>query len=1311
MSPQRAQDRKPQVAERSAGVLARAATAHTVHRRPGNRGASTLLGGSGALRVSSPRDAAEHEAASRAARVVRMPAPSAGAARNPTPSSSPQLQRRSRSAAEPQTPEQAPHVSSQVSQEIRQQLSGGQALPAQVRLFMEPRLGADFGSVRIHTDAAAARLSDEVDAHAFTVGNHVFFGSGQFQPDTAVGKELIAHELTHTLQQSEGAAEPQVQRQDKDNAGGVGAFLESVAWELLESVAPKLVPIFRQGPEGILSWLKEHTAAALEAMVDALLAPLRLLGGVDQQLLAHVLPLIEAVQLAVAQIAKNDCTPLRQAAEKIEQTALRLITPVIEKLQPVVAKVKEVLSFLWDSFGAPIWDLLKKYAGQQWDQLMELADALKSAAAAVWNAVTWLGGKVWSWFKGKLGLADGPDGQDGAWQWFKNKVDSLWTSIKTTLEPFKKEIIAVGLTIGGVLLALSPAGPILLLAGAVAGAAEGLRWIYANWGKGNLIIQARTYLEKTLIPSLLGATTKLANAVTNIATSLSNSLGALAAGLSRSANALTGTILRLAVSAVRWLADRAQALATWAQHSMTDASRWVTSAVASLQRFMRRMLTLFAKIGGIILDIWSLPVFLAGEIWESLPACVRDPVVDFLGPLILKQIELFQELGKDPEAWQRTKQDIANIVRLVFKTRDLEGAVRAGFHLLLRVFNIPPELLTSIVQKAQAAWDVVSKKPIDFIKNAVRALGHGFKLLWDNIGDHLKFGLKGWLLGNLQDKKITLPDNWSDPKQLFNLALDVMGLSVEHVYELLKKRFDAGQIDAIRKAIGTATKVIDWVNQSIDTSKSPRENAQGIWDQAKGFGGTVLTGIAEWVLGRIAKELAIMATAAAASAGLSEVVDIVRRIYKAILTAKRWAAQILNMVSKVLDNVNALAAGAVEKVGAVFEGILHLGMPVVIGFLGDQVGLDGVATVLRELIDGLREQVDAALLWFIDKIKAGLMALISLVKAGVKALTDWWNKTVPLKGPDGAHTLKFNGKDRNAALTINSVTKTLPEFVRPFEALDNSKATAAQAKAHEAAIHTLVAKLVAEEAKDKPKQDKALIDKLSDEVRSLVDDIGKLLQALMDKNAPEGSEQKPVQIDYPKRSASAYPIIYIGPRSTQPISQAFLKGLAGKSKVDASSEMAKHLKLPVDDLKKDWDGTVRVLSPTPPSPVKVDGKEVGLSPEFASLAQGKILLYNKKGETGGGGKINDVFRPYGYVPKINGGDGYDGDHVLERQLGGPDALENLWPLPASENRSSGATIKSLTCTFDGQETPVHSARELYAKNYPGPFHLLVRTTR
>ena len=86
----------------------------------------------------------------------------------------------------------------------------GQPLNPATRAFMEPRFGVDFAAVRIHTDDRAQRLSAKLNADAFTLGNDIFFAPDKWDPHSASGRRLIAHELAHTVQQSRGG--PTIQR-------------------------------------------------------------------------------------------------------------------------------------------------------------------------------------------------------------------------------------------------------------------------------------------------------------------------------------------------------------------------------------------------------------------------------------------------------------------------------------------------------------------------------------------------------------------------------------------------------------------------------------------------------------------------------------------------------------------------------------------------------------------------------------------------------------------------------------------------------------------------------------------------------------------------------------------------------------------------------------------------------------------------------------------------------------------------------------------------------------------------------------------
>ncbi len=86
---------------------------------------------------------------------------------------------------------------------------GGSPLPDDLRGFFEPRLGHDLGDVRVHADGTAARGADAVQARAFTLGNDIVFGAGEYEPGSAAGQRLLAHELVHVVQQAGGGREVQ----------------------------------------------------------------------------------------------------------------------------------------------------------------------------------------------------------------------------------------------------------------------------------------------------------------------------------------------------------------------------------------------------------------------------------------------------------------------------------------------------------------------------------------------------------------------------------------------------------------------------------------------------------------------------------------------------------------------------------------------------------------------------------------------------------------------------------------------------------------------------------------------------------------------------------------------------------------------------------------------------------------------------------------------------------------------------------------------------------------------------------------------
>jgi uncharacterized protein DUF4157 len=112
---------------------------------------------------------------------------------------------------------------------------------------MEGHLGADLSAVRVHADGRGDVLSRSVQADAFTTGSDVFFRSGRYAPDTGEGRKLLAHELTHVVQQASGsvADESRVSHPDDPHEREAGAVAEAV------SAAPASVSAVAAGGGGV----------------------------------------------------------------------------------------------------------------------------------------------------------------------------------------------------------------------------------------------------------------------------------------------------------------------------------------------------------------------------------------------------------------------------------------------------------------------------------------------------------------------------------------------------------------------------------------------------------------------------------------------------------------------------------------------------------------------------------------------------------------------------------------------------------------------------------------------------------------------------------------------------------------------------------------------------------------------------------------------------------------------------------------------------------------------------------------------------
>lgn len=175
------QDNVAETTPRSSGVTGHGSRGATPRAVGGNHSILRKIE-SGQIKVSQPGDRYEREADRMADKVMRMTKVPKGTESLPAKDALASLRKT------PTSSELAP--------------SGGEALSIRTREFFEPRFGKDLSHVRVHYNSRAADAADAVNAHAYTTGQDIVFGAGQYVPHVNAGNELLAHELAHVVQQS-----------------------------------------------------------------------------------------------------------------------------------------------------------------------------------------------------------------------------------------------------------------------------------------------------------------------------------------------------------------------------------------------------------------------------------------------------------------------------------------------------------------------------------------------------------------------------------------------------------------------------------------------------------------------------------------------------------------------------------------------------------------------------------------------------------------------------------------------------------------------------------------------------------------------------------------------------------------------------------------------------------------------------------------------------------------------------------------------------------------------------------------------------
>jgi len=318
----------------------------------------------------------------------------------------------------------------------------------------------------------------------------------------------------------------------------------------------------------------------------------------------------------------------------------------------------------------------------------------------------------------------------------------------------------------------------------------------------------------------------------------------------------------------------------------------------------------------------------------------------------------------------------APLLRLVSFVGDV---IKLVIEVALQLMNFPVSLISNIITKAMQAFEDIKRDPIGFLKNLLRAVKTGFVKFFDNIATHLINGVTGWLFKELEDAGIRPPADLS-LGSILGFVMDVLGISIDRIFQKLAARIGQDKVDRIRGMIGRLTGI--WTFVSDVMTRGPVAIWEYIRDQISNLWNVVLDAVRNWVVTRIVQRVVARLLSMLDPTGIMAVVNGFIAFYNAVQSFIAYLREMLEIVNSFVEGVAEIARGSVERAANFLEGSLARAVPIAIGFLANQVGLSGLGRRIGEMIERVREMVDRGLDWLIDRAVSAGTSFMNMFRGG-----------------------------------------------------------------------------------------------------------------------------------------------------------------------------------------------------------------------------------------------------------------------------------------------------------------------------------------
>ncbi|MBA1443750.1 MAG: DUF4157 domain-containing protein [Gammaproteobacteria bacterium] len=886
----------------------------------------------------------------------------------------------------------------------------GRPMPATLRQPMESAFQADFSRVRLHTGQRAVSMSRQINAQAFTHGSHIYFGQGRYAPESSAGKHLLAHELTHVVQQGGAVqrrpATPGIQRKAMRSGGRITRAPPSIQ---------RLPGFIGRRLNSYARYIPGYTLLTVIIGYNPLLGqtvartPRNLLQGFMG--LASVLGIrlfAKLTELGIVDAAFNWVNARLQALRLNVGRVERLIQQAYDRmdflrLDPIAYNRRVLVNTF-----APLVRDVRRFAGQLVDKVVELIkNALRSLALGL------PGYRLITMIIGSDPLTDAPVIATTA-----QIIAEFLTLIGATQELAKmREHGALERTAAWIDLQLA------LLNFTIA---EISALFITAWNSFSIQDVFNPVAAFNRVLNIFGPFISRAfRFARNVATTvLSFIKDALLDWLSRHAGSVPGFHLFTVIIGRNPFTQ--QPVPRTASNFIRGFLGFVPGGEEKFQNLQqsgaieRAMTWLNAQIARLNLT-WDMIRALFTQAWN------RFSITDLLNPVAAFQriVTLFRAPVRRIIRFAAAVAE--KILEFIF-----EGVMGAGGARVL-----------AILKRGRDTFMTIINDPVAFIRNLIQAMARGFRQFAGNILTHLRNGLVGWLLGALEGAGLQLPQTFN-LQGIISLVLQVLGITYARIRPRLVRLLGEANVSRLETLFGFLRTLV---------TEGPGAAWQQIVEFIQGNLREIVMGaIRNWVITRVVTaaitRLATMFNPAGA------VIQAILAIYNTIMFLIERINQIMAVVNSVLESVSNIAAGRLEQAANYVEQTMARTIPVVISFLARLMGLGGIAGRIRSIIQRIQARVDRAIDRMVDwiarqgrRLLAGGRAVAGRARAAVAGVINWLGFRRRFSADGASHSIYFQRQGNQQRLMIASVPRPAMQFLNEYKvARNNLSGTGQQTK-------------------------------------------------------------------------------------------------------------------------------------------------------------------------------------------------------------------------------------------------------------------------